>query len=290
MKVRPAVRAGMFYEADPGTCEARARGLFERVETPDDLPETLYGGIVPHAGWAFSGPLAALTLKALHSRKPLRRVVFFGADHTGRVREGEVYPAGAWETPLGQLAVDEEIASALNEVGGALRAGSEVHAQEHSLEVQMPLVRLLAPEATIVPIAVPPTPLAQEVGDLVGQVLSERFAEAAVVGSTDLTHHGGHFGHYLGRGEEGVRATEANDERIIELMEKMDPVAVIEEAETHRNACGAGAIAATIAACRELGARKGLCLKYTNSYEIVRRLQPHRPDDTTVGYASVVFA
>ena len=70
----------------------------------------------------------------------------------------------------------------------------------------------------------------------------------------------------------------------------MDAAAVLSEAETHGNACGAGAIAATIEACRATGATRGILLHYTNSYEVVHARYPYELDDTTVGYASVVFA
>jgi hypothetical protein len=87
-----------------------------------------------------------------------------------------------------------------------------------------------------------------------------------------------------------VRWTEANDRRMIELMEKLSAEKVVAEAESRGNACGAGAVAATIAACRELGATRGVCLEYTNSFQVVHAAYPDDPDDTTVGYASVVFA
>ena len=89
---------------------------------------------------------------------------------------------------------------------------------------------------------------------------------------------------------EGVDWTVANDHRMIELMAAMKADEVVGEAQQYGNACGAGAIAATIAACSRLGATAGHCLWYTNSYEIMQALYPGRGDDTTVGYASVVFA
>ena len=112
----------------------------------------------------------------------------------------------------------------------------------------------------------------------------------AVVGSTDLTHHGPRYGHVVARGKAGADWTEKNDRRMIALMEALAADKVIAESKKHRNACGAGAVAATLAACRVLGATKGRCLAYTNSYKVIRRLQPNARDDNTVGYASVVLA
>ena len=82
MKRQP-YRAGSFYQANREACLREARELIESVDLPKDLPARLFGGIVPHAGWMFSGKTAAATLKALHSRGRLNRVVIFGADHWG---------------------------------------------------------------------------------------------------------------------------------------------------------------------------------------------------------------
>jgi len=290
MTVRQPVRAGMFYDASPDACRKHAEKLIRSAEVPADLPETLYGGLVPHAGWVYSGVLAAKTLKALLAGGKRRTVVLFGADHTGMVRRGEVYASGAWRTPLGEVTIDEELAGAVLAAGEDLRANPDAHSMEHSLEVQVPLLQVLAPDVRIVPIAVPPIGLAVSVGRAVGDALAGRGEDTCVVGSTDLTHHAGHFPAPGGRGEVGEKWTRENDRRMIDLIEAMDAEAVIPEAAERNNACGAGAIAASIVACKALGAQRGICLEYTNSYTIVHEKYPYELDDTTVGYASIVFA
>lgn len=290
MKIRQPVRAGMFYDSSPGSCRNHAERLLVATEVPDDLPRPLYGGLVPHAGWSYSGRLAAKTFRILLATSDFRSVVLFGADHTGAVRRGEVYDSGAWRTPLGDVPIDEKLAAAVLEAGDCCRANPDAHAAEHSLEVQVPLLQVLAPEAKIVPIAVPPTDLAVEIGRTVAKAIGERAGEVCVIGSTDLSHHGGHFPAPGGHGEVGEKWTRANDRRMLRLIEAMDAEAVVPEAHQRMNACGAGAVAATVAACKDLGARKGVCLEYTNSYTIVHQKYPYELDDTTVGYASVVFA
>jgi AmmeMemoRadiSam system protein B len=289
MDVRSPLCAGSFYDASPAACRRHVAELIAQAALPADLPAVLYGGIVPHAGWVFSGLVAAKTFKALAAGGLVETFVLFGADHAGVVAQGEVYDRGAWQTPLGELAVDEKLAAAILAAGPALRANPRAHQAEHSLEVQLPLIQSLCPQARIVPIAVPPTDLAVEIGRAVGCALSGR-ADVRVVGSTDLTHHGGHFPAPGGHGATGEKWTAANDRRMIALMEAMAAEKVAAEAEARGNACGAGAIAATIAACRALGATRGICLDYTNSYRVVHAVDPTNPDDTTVGYASVVFA
>lgn len=289
MNVRHPVCAGSFYEADASGCREHAQKLLDSVRLPDDLPATVYGGIVPHAGWVYSGLLAATTVKALLGHADAATVVLFGADHTGAARKGEVYESGAWQSPLGDAPIDEEVASAVLASDNAFRANTAAHAREHSLEVLVPLLQAACPPVKIVPIAVPPTPLAAAIGQAVGRTLAGRFPHARVIGSTDLTHHAGHFPAPGGRGETGVKWTQRNDRRMLDLLEAMAGDQIVAEAAAHSNACGAGAAAAATAACREMGARQGRVLAYDHSYRIVHQKYPYELDDTTVGYASVVF-
>ena len=289
MNIRQPVRAGMFYESSPTSCRLHAEKLIDAAELPDDLPDKVFGGLVPHAGWMYSGRLAAMTFKAVARSQP-QTIVLFGADHVGTVEIGEVYESGVWRTPLGEVRVDKELAAALLLSSDSLRANPKAHAQEHSLEVQAPILQAISPDVMIVPIAVPPIDLAVEIGQAVGNCLANWPGNVCIVGSTDLSHHGGHFPAPGGKGAQGQAWTTQNDQRIIDLIEKMDAAGVIIEAASRRNACGAGAIAATIAACSRLGAKAGRCLEYTNSYRVIREIYPQETDDTTVGYASVIFA
>lgn len=287
--IRQPFRAGSFYEASTSSCRYHAENLLDQAQPPDDLPAALCGGLVPHAGWMFSGKLAAMTFKALNKVKPLDTVIIFGADHTGAAKRGEVYDSGVWRTPLGDAAIAEQLAEQLIASSDLLRANPEAHAHEHSIEVQIPLLQAMNPGVNILPITVPPTLDAIEIGQAVGSLLLDGAPNAWVIGSTDLTHHAGHFPAPGGRGKTGVTWTVANDRRMLDLIEKMQAEAIVAEARAHGNACGAGSITATIAACRTMGAERGICLAYTNSYEIVHAMYGDDPDDTTVGYGSVVF-
>jgi len=291
MTIRTPVRAGMFYESSPVSCRRHAEALLSEAQVPDSLPPRLYGGVVPHAGWAYSGKLGALTFKALAAVSSPKTFVLFGADHTGAVRLGELYASGAWLTPLGQATVDEQLAQAVLDAGGSCcRVNPDAHDNEHSIEVQLPFIQVVAPEAGIVPIGVPPSPLAIDIGRAVAEAAGDRADEIAIIASTDLSHHGGHFPAPGGRGEVGEQWTREKDRRIIDLALAMDTKGVLPETSKHMNACGAGALTAAIAACEALGAKKGICLGYTNSYVVTHEQYPHELDDTTVGYASIVFA
>ena len=295
MARRQPIANGRFYPDTPEECKRSADELFESATLPADLPVRCVGGLVPHAGWMFSGRLAAMTLKALlSSGGEEQTVLLFGADHTGVVQMGEVFDAGYWETPLGDIAIDESLGVQLlgSELcSGLLRSNSAAHAREHSLEVQLPLIATIAPGAKILPIAVPPSSSAVDIGRAVGAALMEmeNFRNVVIVGSTDLTHHGGHFGYVGGSGRESEKFARKNDHRILDLIEAMNCEAIVPEAVDNHNACGAGAIAATMGAVEQLGATEAKILGYTNSYEVMHG-NSDSSDDTTVGYASVVFA
>jgi AmmeMemoRadiSam system protein B len=283
------MRAGSFYEGNAESCRKHARSLLEGVELPGDLPETLVGGLVPHAGWAFSGGIAAETIVALEQVGKLGTVVLFGADHVGSVSMGEVFDQGVWRTPLGEVEVDSDLAAEVLRDSRLFRSNPAAHAYEHSLEVQVPLLQMAQEGVKILPIAVPPDPVAVDIGAGVGKALAEGGEEVSILGSTDLTHHGGHFGNWGGTGQQGVAWTESNDRRMLDLIERMEAEEVVDEAQRNRNACGAGAIAATLAACKAMGAETGRVLTYDNSYRIISRRYGETRDDTTVGYASAVF-
>jgi hypothetical protein len=289
MNLRNPVRAGSFYEASPASCRRQAQELIAKAQLPSDMTGRIFGGIVPHAGWAYSGRLAAKTLKALSGLGGVETVVLLGAIHYGATRLGGIYDNGAWHTPVGDVNIDEELAAEIIASGYNIEADLQAHAYEHSIEVQVPLLKALYPDAKIVPIAVPPVSEAVKVGEQVGKAVAKRFPAVRVIGSTDLTHHGGHFASPGGKGQAGVKWAVANDRRMIDLMESMEADKIVPEADANGNACGAGAIAATVAACRTMGAVRGICLEYTNSYDVAHAMFPHDPDDTTVGYASVVF-
>ncbi len=289
MKRQP-YRAGSFYEADPASCRRAAEKLLSRASLPKDLPEGLFGGLVPHAGWVFSGKTAGITLKALAERDRLGRVVVFGADHWGIADGAAIDETGEWETPLGGVPVDAELAAALREACPQLRPDSRAHAREHSIEVQLPLMKFLREDVRIVPVNVSPTPEALQIGKAVGQVLKERFPSTSVVGSTDLTHYGPQYGFTPGGpGPAGQEWAKENDQRLLWLIEQMQAEQIVEETATHMNACGGGAVAATMSACLAMGASRGIVLEHCTSAEVMEQVY-HAPAEDAVGYAAVVFA
>ncbi len=280
--IRRAVVAGRFYPADEAGCLEMLRAMRREVRVEGDP----IAAVVPHAGWVFSGPTAALAYQVVARKQP-ETVVIFGAVHTLDRNAASLYPAGRWETPLGPVEVDAELASAVAEVPGVAVA-PEAHAQEHSIEVQMPMIRFFLEGAKVLPLSVLPAEMAGEIGAGVARCVSELCRNAVFVASTDLTHYGPSFGFEpAGRGEVGIRwAKEVNDRRLIGLIAEMNATAVVAEAAVNHNACGAGAVAAVIGAAREAGAKRYVELEHTTSAE---RETDRFSSANSVGYEAGVF-
>lgn len=287
MRVRRPVVAGQFYPSDRTGCIRMIEECLP-AQPLTGLPEMIVAGVVPHAGWVFSGPTAAKVFAAIKSQFIPETVVLLSADHRWGGFRPAVYGSGAWLTPLGEVEVAADLAQAvIREGAGRLVDAPEAHAGEHSAEVQVPFIQHLFPQARILPILVSPDELALEAGEAIARAIAAWGQRAVVVGTSDLTHYGAMYYGFApaGTGERALAWARANDERVIRLMLEMRAEEVVPETETHHNACGGGAIAATIAAARALGAQKGVLLEYTNSHQV----RPRGPATDFVGYAAVVF-
>jgi len=254
--------AGRFYPADADDC---ARQIDQFTDHPDVAGAV--GGVVPHAGWVFSGKTVGHTLGALRATDP-ETVVVFGAVHVQDRNLASVYSSGAWETPLGSVSVDDGLATALLQCPHAT-ADPAVHRHEHSIEVEIPFIQHVFPQARILPVMVSPASQAAEIGRQLAQAAITLGRRVIVLASTDLTHYGPRFGFEPhGRGLPGIQwAKSVNDRLFVERVHAMDMGGVIPEATAHHNACGAGAVAAAIAAAEVLGAEGYAELDHTSSVD-----------------------
>lgn len=290
MSVRSPAVAGSFYPAAEGACrEQLDRHRRDCVSAPVDGGEVV-GGIVPHAGWMCSGTVAASVFAAMQSAPP-ETIVLFGAVHRPVRHRACIFGAGEWETPLGPVPIDEAFAAAVVERGNDAVIDDDAHALEHSIEVEVPMIRHFIPNAKLLPIMTPPHVKAYEVGAWAAEAAAALGCRAAFVASTDLTHYGPRYGFTpQGVGRAAIEwARNVNDQRMIERMLALDAESIVPEAAAHMNACGSGAVAATLAACRAAGATRGTLLKHTNSAETLADLFGADFDDA-VGYAGIVFS
>ncbi len=235
INLRPAAVAAMFY---PESAVVLARQVAQMLAAaPQFLPQRPKAIIVPHAGYIYSGPVAASIYAPLAAlRATVRRVVLLGPTHRVAIAGLAIPSASAFATPLGNVPVDQEALAALNDLPQVV-VDDAAHADEHSLEVQLPFLQTVFGEFSLLPFAVgqaSPEEIAEVLGRLWGG------DETLVVVSSDLSH-------YLAY--DAARQTDAQTaQRIVDL----DP------ALQHGQACGATPINGLLLAARRHGLRAQL--------------------------------
>lgn len=184
--IRNAAVAGLFYPGEPGTLSAEVDDLLAGTGEPAPrlgFPKAL---IVPHAGYVYSGPVAARAYDELAAaRGTVRRVVLLGPVHRVPVRGLAVPTAHAFATPLGSVPVDREALAALRDLPQVVQSDA-AHQLEHALEVQLPFLQKQLGEFSLVPFAVGAASV-QEVAEVIERLWGGR--ETLVVLSTDLSHY-----------------------------------------------------------------------------------------------------
>ena len=287
--VRPPYATG-FYPQDPYRCEEQIEALL--ASTPAQTTEVRepLGGLVPHAGWVYSGATALRLWRALAGLpSPPELVVLLGAVHRPGVRCATISAEDRWATPLGTLEVDARLRAALLERSDReLLCDNQAHVGEHSIEVQLPFIRHLLPSASILPIQVPADERAVDFGLLLARTIAADGRRIVVVASSDLTHYGSNYGFVpAGTGKDALEYGKRNDRRLIQQVHELSPQGVLREAHEHYNACGSGALAAALSCCSALGADQATLLHHTTSNESGPRLDPE--PSMFVGYAAMLL-
>ena len=282
-KLRRAVFAGSWYPSGAAECEEEIKGFLTEGKKMDLPTAGLVGGIVPHAGWFFSGSIACNVISALKSDDVPDVFVVFGM-HLHPNSPCLMMAEGAWETPFGEIWVDEQLAGELAKQFSFTLESPSSFAQDNTIELQLPFIKYFFNEVKIVAMGVPPAKSSLEIGRAVVDVANRLDLRIKVVGTTDLTHYGRNYG-FVSEGT-GPRAVDwvrnQNDRRIIDLMLDMDAEKVISEALANQNACCAGAAATAIESAKRLGAVRAESIAYATSYD-------KSPGDSFVGYVGIVF-
>lgn len=182
---RPAV-AGLFYPGSAGELRSTVQSLLDAATAdPGPIPEIPKAVIAPHAGYVYSGPTAAVAFRALAAGEAPKRIVVLGPAHRVPVRGLALPGADAFATPLGEVAVDAEAVAMVSRLP-QVSTFPEAHAPEHSLEVELPFLQVLFPEARVLPVVV-----GDADADEVAEVMDLLWGgpETAFVISSDLSHY-----------------------------------------------------------------------------------------------------
>ena len=270
-----------WYPFDRKECQREIESFIEGWSPPPSLSGAERGGIVPHAGWYFSGRLAARVFSLLKSKKKTDVVVLYGG-HLSSDELPCIVRQKTWETPFGDIEIDTDFAESLWK---RIKAREESPSSgDNTIEVHLSMVKYFFPEAKLLAIRSPASLQAAGLGKEVASIAQKEGISIVAVGSTDLTHYGPNYG-FLAKGM-GPSAVEwvkkENDKGWVDRALKMDVEGLLEHAEKNDSACSAGAAAAAITTCKLLGAEKGILVDYYTSYDIL-------PDNSFVGYAGIVY-
>jgi len=231
----------------------------------------------------FSGAIACRVIEALSLEASPDTLLVFGR-HMHPGESPVLMPSGSWQTPFGPLPVDEALVAELMP-NFHFKLESPRHFEpDNTIELQLPFIKYFFPDASIVAVGVPPAESAMAIGRSAVEIGQRQHKRLAVIGSTDLTHHGANYGYSPhGHGPRAVaRVREKNDGPMVTAMEEMDASRVLTQARDQHSACCAGAVAAALTAGHCLGAVRGETLAYTTSYA-------KSPGDSFVGYAGILF-
>lgn len=261
--VRPPAVAGMFYPGTPAVLGSAVRAYLAEARSPADpeapLPKAL---IVPHAGYVYSGPVAASAYRLLAAgRNTIRRIVLLGPVHRVPVRGLALPSSTAFSTPLGTVAVDPTAAARALEMS-QVGVNEAAHAPEHSLEVQLPFLQTVLDDFQIVPLAVGDAS-AEEVALVIERLWGG--PETLIVVSSDLSHY-----HSYGAARQLDRGTAA-------------AILSLDSSLGHGQACGATPING-LALCAQRRGLKAELIDLRNSGDTAG-------DKTrVVGYAAFAFS
>jgi MEMO1 family protein len=269
--VRRAAVAGSWYPGVAGRIVAEVESYLSEA-TPRDVAGRLVGLICPHAGLRYSGPVAAHGFAVLRGRE-VGTVVLVGPSHRAAFRGSAVYARGCFETPLGRVPVDQELAQALVASNPLVSDAPQPHLQEHSLEMQLPFLQHLVPGLRIVPVVMGDQSRAAVEGLAAALIVATPGRDVLLLASSDLSHFNpAPVAHRL-------------DAEVVADVERYAPDQLMARLEaTPEHACGGGPIVVVMKAARALGANRATVLRYGDSGDVGERDKTH-----VVGYLSAVL-
>jgi AmmeMemoRadiSam system protein B len=267
MLIRKPHVAGSFYPSDA----AELREFCESHLTPSVKEIPVRGIILPHAGYVYSGATACRVLSQV---KVPDTVLLIGPNHWSVGSRFSLYAYGEWETPLGRVPVASDLAAALIESCHDLRIDEPAHAEEHSLEVELPFLQTRNPRVSIVPLIVGTMDYdeVRGVAEAVGEVLKSQSKPVLVAISNDMNHY------------EPDGLTRQKDRYALDAIEALDPEALRRAVEKHRiSMCGLMPVYMLLCMKDKLGIQKATLVDYRTSADA------SGDKSRVVGYAGFLF-
>ena len=271
----PAV-SGLFYPSSKAALEKTVRGLLQQAEGEGEEAHGAVSLVCPHAGYVYSGKTAAAGFAACKGELQRQGVtiVIIGPNHTGIAHAKVGLSTEKWQTPLGACEADLKFADALQKCANFIKIDEAAHASEHSIEVMLPFLQMLCPQAkyAFLCMGAQSWETAQALGKAVFEAQKETGRKIFVLASSDFTHY------------ESAQSARMKDSAAISLLEKMQPEefeALV--AQRDLSICGHSPIAAALHYARLCKAKTAKVLQYSNSGETSRDFSG------VVGYAAIAF-
>jgi AmmeMemoRadiSam system protein B len=265
----PAV-SGRFYPSDSLELTALVQNYTKLVPPFESIP--VRACLVPHAGYVYSGHVTGAVLARILIP---RKILILGVRHFPRGEPAAILSNGAWRTPLGDAPIDEPLAAALVKACSLLREDSVAHNAEHSLEVQLPFLQVLAPGFTFVPIALGTVRYEDlvHVGEAIARVLASLHEDVLLLTTSDLNHY------------EDDATTRVKDRKAIDRLLALDPRGLYDTCGRESiSMCGLGPAVAMLTALNALGVKKSELVKYATSADV------SGDRSAVVGYAGMIFS
>ena len=276
MSVRHPCVVGMFYPADPRRLRQEIEACFKHELGPGKLPgkperpRSIIAIVCPHAGYVYSGPVAAHSYLSLSEEEKADTFIIIGPNHTGFGTPVSMMGQGSWETPLGKVDIDSELAQLIFKASDTIDLDETAHIREHSVEVQLPFLQYLyGSDFKFIPICMDFQDLetSRDVGRILSKIIKGR--SVVVIASTDLNH------------QESQESTNRKDSLILEAIRGMNEEALQGIVRQHRiSMCGYGPVSVALVTSKLLGADKAEVLSHHTSGDITGDLS------AVVGYAS----
>jgi len=285
------VVSGQFYDGNKANLEQNIKEYFLDERGPGKLTETnqvkknVKGLVVPHAGYMYSGAIAANSYHYLSKNGFADTFIILGPNHTGMGSGVSIMTEGSWNTPLGTVPINKTLAKKL--WTGIIDKDKIAHIHEHSIEVQLPFLQFCARDRKFdfIPIcmAMQDFETSEEVGNILSNAIQGTDEKVIIIASSDFSHAGFNYSSMPPSGLRVDKYAEKQDKLAIEKILEMDPKGLIDT--VHKNnitMCGYGPVAVMLTASKMLGAKQVELLKYGTSYEV-------QPSSSCVGYGALAI-
>jgi AmmeMemoRadiSam system protein B/AmmeMemoRadiSam system protein A len=260
MVTRQPVVAGQFYPAQAEKLREMIRGMVNETAAKEEV----IGLVSPHAGYVYSGPVAGAAISRVRFKDTF---IIMGPNHTGMGKPLSIMTEGTWETPLGPVEIDSELAQRILAGSEHLQEDDQAHRFEHSIEVQIPFLQYFKQDIRIVPIIMAYADGAtyQKAGQEIARAVKDLKREVVIIASSDMTHY------------EPQESAQRKDKKAIEAILELDEDELLRRiSEFDISMCGYAPTVALISAARKLGAVSAELVRYQTS------------GDTTGDYSAVV--